>query len=82
MANEEMISKVNKIIVEHLGVEESKVVRDARFDDDLGADSLDMVELTMAFEEEFGVEIRDEEAERVETVENAYDLMTRKVEVK
>jgi acyl carrier protein len=76
VSNEEIISKTNRIIVEHLGVEEEKVVRDADFADDLGADSLDMVELTMAFEEEFGIEISDHEAEKVDNVGSAYDLLT------
>ena len=53
--NKEVFEKVKKIIIDHLGVEESKVVESANFIDDLGADSLDQVELVMAFEEEFGV---------------------------
>ena len=60
-----------KIIVEHLGVEESKVVEDAGFIEHLGADSLDTVELVMAFEEEFGIEIPDEAAEKILTVGDA-----------
>jgi len=64
-------SRVSKIVVEHLGVEESKVTNDASFIDDLGADSLDTVELVMAFEEEFGVEIPDDAAEKIQKVGDA-----------
>ncbi|WP_332060371.1 MULTISPECIES: acyl carrier protein [unclassified Bartonella] len=63
--------RVKKIIVEHLGVDADKVVENASFIDDLGADSLDTVELVMAFEEEFGVEIPDEAAETIFTVDDA-----------
>ena len=63
--------RVKKIVVEHLGVEEDKVAPDASFIDDLGADSLDIVELVMAFEEEFGVEIPDDAAEKISTVSDA-----------
>ena len=59
--------RVKKIVVEHLGVEAEKVTEDASFIDDLGADSLDIVELVMAFEEEFGVEIPDDAAEKIGT---------------
>ena len=64
-------ARVKKIVVEHLGVEEAKVVNEASFIDDLGADSLDTVELVMAFEEEFGCEIPDEAAEKILTVQDA-----------
>ena len=63
--------RVKKIVVEHLGVEEAKVVDGANFIDDLGADSLDTVELVMAFEEEFGIEIPDDAAETIQTVGDA-----------
>jgi acyl carrier protein len=63
--------RVKKIVVEHLGVDESKVTETASFVDDLGADSLDTVELVMAFEEEFGVEIPDDAAEKIGTVKDA-----------
>ena len=61
----ETADRVKKIVVEHLGVEADKVTEDASFIDDLGADSLDIVELVMAFEEEFGVEIPDDAAEKI-----------------
>jgi acyl carrier protein len=63
--------KVKKIVVEHLGVDEAKVTPEASFIDDLGADSLDTVELVMAFEEAFGVEIPDDAAEKITTVNDA-----------
>jgi acyl carrier protein len=63
--------RVKKIVVEHLGVDAAKVTDDASFIDDLGADSLDIVELVMAFEEEFGVEIPDDAAEKISTVKHA-----------
>ena len=67
--------KVRQIIVEQLGVEPSEVTPAASFVDDLGADSLDRVELIMALEETFGVEIPDEEAEKISTVQNAIDYI-------
>lgn len=67
--------RVKKIIVEHLGVEDTKVTTNASFIDDLGADSLDTVELVMAFEEEFGCEIPDEAAEKILTVKDAVDYI-------
>jgi acyl carrier protein len=71
----DVAERVKKIIVEHLGVEEGKVVENASFIDDLGADSLDTVELVMAFEEEFGIEIADEAAEKILTVKDAVDYI-------
>ena len=71
----DIAERVKKIVVEHLGVEEDKVTPDASFIDDLGADSLDIVELVMAFEEEFGVEIPDDAAEKITTVKDAIDYI-------
>ena len=71
----ETAERVKKIVVEHLGVEQDKVTEDASFIDDLGADSLDIVELVMAFEEEFGVEIPDDAAEKISTVKDAIDYI-------
>jgi acyl carrier protein len=71
----DVAERVKKIIVEHLGVEEAKVVESASFIDDLGADSLDTVELVMAFEEEFGIEIPDEAAEKILSVKDAVDYI-------
>ena len=68
-------ARVRAKVVEHLGVEEDKVVLNASFIDDLGADSLDTVELVMAFEEEFGVEIPDDAAEHIQTVKDAVDYL-------
>jgi len=71
--------KVKSIIVEQLGVEEEEVTLDASFTEDLGADSLDIVELVMAFEEEFGIEIPDEEAEKISNVREAVDYIQNNV---
>ena len=71
----ETAERVKKIVVEHLGVESEKVTEEASFIDDLGADSLDIVELVMAFEEEFGVEIPDDAAEKITTVKDAIDYI-------
>src|SRR5210317_1072410 len=68
-------AKVKEIIVQQLGVDAEKVTADASFVDDLGADSLDVVELVMAFEEEFGVEIPDEAAEKIATVKDANEFL-------
>ena len=70
--------QVKKIVVEHLGIDESKVIPEAKFIDDLGADSLDTVELVMAFEEKFGIEIPDDAAETILTVKNAIDFIEKK----
>nr|WP_280094697.1 MULTISPECIES: acyl carrier protein [Acinetobacter] len=67
--------RVKQIIVEQLGVDEGEVVANASFIDDLGADSLDVVELIMAFEEEFGIEIPDEDAEKLLTVRDAINYI-------
>ena len=67
----DVAGRVKKIVVEHLGVDEGKVTEGASFIDDLGADSLDTVELVMAFEEEFNVEIPDDAAEKIQTVGDA-----------
>ncbi len=71
--------RVRKIIVELLGVDESKVTRDARFREDLEADSLDLVELIMEFEQEFGGEISDEEAQSIQTVGQAIDYIEQRM---
>ena len=79
----ETSDRVKKIVVEHLGVEAEKVTEEASFIDDLGADSLDIVELVMAFEEEFGVEIPDDAAEKISTVRDAIDYIeANKIEAK
>lgn len=67
--------KVKSIIVENLGVDEEEVTAEASFVEDLGADSLDVVELVMAFEEQFGIEIPDEDAEKIATVQQAVDYI-------
>ena len=67
--------QVKKIVIDHLGIDESKVKADSKFIDDLGADSLDTVELVMAFEEKFGIEIPDDAAETIITVQNAIDFI-------
>ncbi|MDK2897244.1 MAG: acyl carrier protein [Candidatus Atribacteria bacterium] len=75
----DVFSKVKEIIVDQLGVDEDDVVMDASFIDDLGADSLDIVELIMAFEEEFDIEIPDEDAEKITTVGEAVEYIDSKV---
>ena len=74
----EIPNKVKKIVADHLGIDESKVTEEASFIDDLGADSLDTVELVMAFEEEFGSEISDSEAEKILTVGDAIKFIENK----
>ena len=76
MANRDEVSeKVKEIVVEHLGVDEDKVSEDASFISDLGADSLDTVELVMAFEEAFACDIPDDAAEKINTVKDAIDFI-------
>jgi len=74
----DIAERVKKIVVEHLAVDEAKVTESASFIDDLGADSLDTVELVMAFEEEFGIEIPDDAAEKITTVKEAIDFINAK----
>ena len=71
--SEDISSKVKKIVADHLGIEEAKVTEESSFIDDLGADSLDTVELVMAFEEEFNIEIPDDMAEKITTIKDAID---------
>ena len=68
--SEDVSSKVKKIVADHLGIDEAKVTEESSFIDDLGADSLDTVELVMAFEEEFNIEIPDEIAEKITTIKD------------
>ena len=75
---DDISNKVRKIVADHLGIEEIKVTEESSFIDDLGADSLDTVELVMAFEEEFGAEISDNEAEKILTVGDAVKFIERK----
>ncbi len=76
--SKDVAATVKKIVVDHLGVDEQKVTDEASFIDDLGADSLDTVELVMAFEEEFGSEISDNEAEKILTVGDAIKFIENK----
>lgn len=73
--SDDTLSKVVEIVVDKLGVDESKVTKEAKFIDDLGADSLDTVELIMEFEDEFGLEIPDEDAEKILSVSQALDYI-------
>ena len=75
MASEDVQGRIKQIIVDELGVDEAEVTPNARFIDDLGADSLDLVELVMRFEEEFGIEIPDEDAEKIQSVGDAYSYV-------
>ena len=74
----EIESQVKQIVVDHLGIDEAKVTSESKFIDDLGADSLDTVELVMAFEEKFSIEIPDDAAETIQTVQNAIDYIQSK----
>ncbi len=78
--SQEIESKVIKIIAEKLGIDESEVKPEASFIDDLGADSLDIVELVMELEEEYGIEIPDEDAEKIKTVQDAIDYIKEKTQ--
>jgi len=80
MAEKSLEERVREIIVEQLGVNPEQVTPEARFIEDLGADSLDTVELVMAFEEEFGVEVPDEDAEKLQTVGNVLEYISEKIE--
>ena len=75
----EHFDKIKEIVIDKLGVEETKVTVDAKFIDDLGADSLDTVELIMQFEEEFGIEIPDDDAENLLSMKQAVDYITEKL---
>ena len=75
---DDVAGKVKKIVADHLGIDESKITDESSFIDDLGADSLDTVELVMAFEEEFGSEISDNEAEKILTVGDAIKFIESK----
>jgi len=79
MSSEEIFEKVKSIIVDQLGAEESAITMEASFIDDLGADSLDIVELIMGIEEEFGIEIPDADAEKVVTVGDVVDYIKENV---
>jgi len=75
MASPELEAQLKKIVAEQLGVDESKIIPSARFSEDLNADSLDLVEMIMSLEEEFSVEIPDEDAEKIRTVKDAVDYI-------
>ena len=73
------LNKIKEIIIDKLGVQESKISSDSHFIEDLGADSLDTVELIMQFEEDFNIEIPDEDAEKILTVNQAYDYIKKHI---
>ncbi len=80
MTKDDALAKIRKVVAAQLSVDEAEVKEDASFTADLGADSLDTVELVMAFEDEFGVEIPDEDAEKIQTVGNAVEYLVAKAE--
>lgn len=80
MPSPEMESRLKKIVAEQLGVDESKIVPEARFTEDLNADSLDLVEMIMELEEAFSVEIPDEDAEKIMTVQDALNYIEQKLQ--
>lgn len=80
MEHDEILAKVKEVIVDQLSVEEDDVTPDASFFDDLGADSLDIVELVMALEDQFGISIPDEDAESIKTVGDAVDYIAANME--
>ena len=79
LTKEEIRAKIKSIVVENLGVSEDQVTDDAQFSQDLGADSLDQVELVMSLEEEFGAEIRDEDADSLNTVGDAINYIEKRI---
>ena len=79
LTKDEIREKIKKIVVENLGVSEEQVTDDAQFAQDLGADSLDQVELVMSLEEEFGAEIRDEDADSLNTVGDAINYIEKRI---
>ncbi len=79
LTKDEIRAKIKKIVVENLGVSEEQVTDDASFSQDLGADSLDQVELVMSLEEEFGAEIRDEDADSLNTVGDAINYIEKRI---
>lgn len=81
MTRDELFEKVKEIIVDTLSVDEDDVTVDASFTDDLDADSLELVDLTMAFESEFGITIEDEELEKIQTVEDVVDILANKLNI-
>ena len=80
MNTSEIVARVKKIVVEQLGVKEEEITTDASFVDDLGADSLDTVELVMALEEEFETDIPDEEAEKIVTIKDAVNYIVERMQ--
>lgn len=81
MTRDELFEKVKEIIVDTLSVDEDDVTVDASFTDDLDADSLELVDLTMAFESEFGITIEDEELEKIQKVEDAVEILANKLNI-